>query len=308
MTRSTTLVACVFALTGCGTGDMSDPSIEQTDDDTPIGTARSELSAAPHMHQVSLSTGVTLSYLEQGRKNGPVFIFLHGFTDSHRSFDLTLPRLPRSIHAYALDQRGHGGSSKPACCYTQADFAGDVIAFMNALGIKKATLVAHSMGSFIAHKVAAEHPSRIDNLVLIGSAPTGVGNPVGAELKAAVDTLEDPIDPEFVRAFQASTFYRPIPASYLDTAVEESLEVPATVWKQALDGLLVEDHSAQLGQITAPTFIFWGDQDGFFGAADQAVLDAVIPRSKLIVYEQTGHGLHVEQPQRFVHDLVRLTR
>ena len=308
MTRSMTLAALALALFGCSGEVRSEDVDDAVDDEEPLGTVTEELGAAPRMHHVSLSTGVTLAYLEQGRKNGDVFIFLHGFTDSHRSFDLTLPRLPRSIHAYALDQRGHGDSSKPACCYTQADFAGDVIAFMNALGIRKATLVAHSMGSFVAHKVAAEHPSRIKELVLIGSAPTAVGNPVGAELKAAVDTLEDPIDPEFVRAFQASTFYRPIPESFLDTAVEESLKVPASVWKQALDGLLVEDHTAELSQIRARTFVFWGDQDGFFGAADQAALDAAIPRSKLIVYTQTGHAPHVEQPRRFVRDLMRLTR
>jgi len=304
------LVAFVFALVGCASDATSDDPNEplEKDADETIGTVSSELgSAAPRIRRVSLSTGVSLSYLEQGAKTGEVFIFLHGFTDSHRSFDLTLPRLPRSIHAYALDQRGHGDSSKPACCYTQADFAGDVIAFMNALHIPKATLVGHSMGSFVAHKVAVDHPSRVRELVLVGSAPTGVGNPVGLELKSIVDTLEDPIDPEFVRAFQASTFYRPIPESFLDTAVAESLKVPAAIWKQALDGLLAEDHSARLARIKAPTFIFWGDQDGFFGAADQAELDASIPRSKLIVYEQTGHGLHVEEPARFVRDLKRLT-
>lgn len=307
MTRSMILAAFVIMTSGCAFD--AGGTTETADDDESLGTVASELgSAAPHIREIALSTGVTLSYLEQGRKNGDVFIFLHGFTDSHRSFDLTLPRLPRSIHAYALDQRGHGDSSKPACCYTQADFAGDVIAFMDALGIQKATLVAHSMGSFIAHKVAVDHPSRVRDLVLIGSAPTGVGNPVGLELKSVVDTLEDPIDPEFVRAFQASTFYRPIPESFLDTAVAESLKVPASIWKQALDGLLAEDHSAQLSQITAHTFVFWGDQDGFFGASDQAALDALIPRSKLIVYTQTGHAPHVEEPRRFVRDLVRLTR
>jgi non-heme chloroperoxidase len=53
-----------------------------------------------------------------------------------------------------------------------------------------------------------------------------------------VDTLSDPTDPEFARGFQASTFFRPIPESFLDTAVAESLKVPASIWQQALDGLL----------------------------------------------------------------------
>jgi pimeloyl-ACP methyl ester carboxylesterase len=179
---------------------------------------------------------------------------------------------------------------------------------MDQLGIAQASLVGHSMGSFIAHKVAAEHPSRVTKLVLVGSATTVAGNPGATELKAAVDTLVDPIDPEFVRAFQASTFFSPIPASYLDTAVTESLRVPATVWKQALDGLIAEDHTAALADITAETDIFWGDQDVFFFAEHQTALLAAIPGSTLETYPQTGHGLHAERPKRFTRDLRRFLR
>jgi pimeloyl-ACP methyl ester carboxylesterase len=273
-----------------------------------IAEIPSAVRAEPIIHSIRLSTGVRLAYLEQGNPSGEPVIFLHGYTDSHHSFDRNLPLLSPRLHVYALDQRGHGGSEKPACCYEPADFAADVIAFMNALHIHRAALVGHSMGSLIAHKVAAEHPHRFGKLVLIGSAATAVGNPVGAELEAAVDTLTDPIDPAFVRDFQASTFFRPIPPSFLDTAVAESLRVPASIWKQTLDALVGEDHSAELPAITADTLVFWGNRDIFFSAEDQARLIAVIPRATLLVYEETGHGLHVEQPARFVRDLERFLR
>jgi non-heme chloroperoxidase len=289
------VAACVFIVTGCGGAapDDGDSSVE----------AESTEVATPTIHSIALSTGVTLQYLEQGRANGDPVIFLHGYTDSHHSFDLNLPRLPRKYHAYALDQRGHGGSSKPACCYAPSDFSGDVIAFMNQLGIAQATLVGHSMGSFIAHKVAADHPNRVCKLVLIGSATTVAGNPGALELQSIVDTLVDPIDPEFVRAFQASTFFSPIPEGFLDTAVSESLRVPASIWKQALDALIADDHTASLSQITAETKIFWGEEDVFFFAEHQTDLLAAIPGSTLETYANTGHGLHVERPVRFGHDL-----
>jgi non-heme chloroperoxidase len=290
----------VLALTAsCGGTAGSDLN------DEPIDTGRSEFQRANQLKRIALRTGVELQYLEQGQRHGEPVIFLHGYTDSHHSFDLNLPRFPQRFHVFALDQRGHGDSSKPACCYTQHDFAADVVAFMDALGLRKASLVGHSMGSFIAHKVAVDYPRRVDELVLIGSAPTVAGNPGATELKAAVDSLTDPVDPEFVRAFQASTFFRPIPASYLDTAVSESLKVPATVWRQALDGLIAEDHSSRLGRITARTLILYGDQDVFFSLAEQHALDAAIPRSRLIVYSQAGHGTHAELPARVAHDIVR---
>jgi pimeloyl-ACP methyl ester carboxylesterase len=260
------------------------------------------------LQRVTLETGVELAYWEQGSAHGIPVILLHGYTDSHHSFDLNLPRLPRSLHVFALDQRGHGESSKPACCYTQADFAADVPAFMDAVGLERASVVGHSMGSFIAQSVALAFPERVDRLVLIGSAPTIAGNPVALELQAAVDTLSDPIDPGFVRDFQASTFFRPIPASFLDTSVADSLKVPASIWQQALAGLLDEDHSNQLQEIAARTLILFGDQDIFVSAAEQAVLDREIRRSRLITYRQTGHGTHVELPERVSNDIVRFLR
>jgi pimeloyl-ACP methyl ester carboxylesterase len=200
--------------------------------------------AAEKLQTATLATGIDMVFVEQGSAQGIPVILVHGYTDSHHSFDLNLPRFPARFHVFAIDQRGHGDSSKPACCYTQADFANDIPAFMDAVGIERASLVGHSMGSFIVQKVALDFPERVAGLVLIGSAPTIAGNPVALELKAAVDTLTDPIDPEFVLGFQSSTFFRPVPAEYLETAVAESLKVPASIWQQALDGLLAEDHSA----------------------------------------------------------------
>jgi len=237
-----------------------------------------------------------LAYSEQGAKGGNPVIFVHGYTDSHHSFDRNLPLLPRVHHVFALDLRGHGDSSKPNCCYTQRDFAADIVAFMDAKGLGRASLVGHSMGSFVVQQVALDYPRRVDKLVLIGSAPTVAGNPGAADLLSVVQTLEDPIAEDFVREFQASTFFRPMPESFLDTSVIESMKVPATVWKQALTGLIQEDHSERLANLWSRTLILYGDMDVFFSAEEEARLSALIPRSRLIVYPLTGHGTHVERP------------
>ncbi|HZH77722.1 MAG TPA: alpha/beta hydrolase [Archangium sp.] len=271
-------------------------------------SATADSAAASRHGSVQLPSGLQLHYVEQGRQEGQVVVLLHGYTDSYRSFDLVLPLLPRDVRVFALDQRGHGDSSRPDCCYAQSDFASDVVAFLDSQRIPRAVLVGHSMGSFIAQQVALEHPDRVQALVLIGSAPTVRGNPVAAELKNAVDSLSDPIDPAFVRDFQASTFLRPIPPSFLDIAVSESLKVPARVWKASLDGLIAEDHVSRLGRISAPTLVVGGDKDGFFPVADQRALVDALPHASLVFYEETGHAPHVELPQRFVQDLMRFLR
>lgn len=291
----------ILVTAGCGTGtEPGDPE--------EVGGSTAALGAAPQIRSVEIEPGVHIEYREQGRRHGQDVIFIPGYTDSHRSFSRNLPIFPRRFHVYAMDQRGHGGSSKPSCCYTQDAFAADVVAFMDALDIESASLVGHSMGSFVAHHVAVDYPDRVDKLVLVGSAPTAAGNEVILGFQTVVDTLEDPIDPAFVRDFQSSTFFRPVPERFIDTAVTESLRMPAPIWQSALDGLVAEDHSAELSGITAPTLILWGDQDGFFSFEEQQQLDSLIPDSRLVVYEQTGHGLHVERPLRFVFDVAHFLR
>lgn len=266
-----------------------------------------EKGAGPREGSVQLSTGVELHYLEQGPSDGPVILFLHGYTDSHHSFDRALPLLPGRFHAYVLDQRGHGDSGRPECCYTQQDFARDVVAFMDAMDIPRAILVGHSMGSFIAQQVALDSPGNVRALVLIGSAPTGNNDGV-RELRDTVSSMRDPIDPVFVRQFQASTVARPVPDAYLGTLVSESLKVPVRIWKAALEGLIDEDHASRLANITAPTLIVGGDQDSIFSVAEQRALAEAIPGSTIKLYPHVGHAPHAEIPQSFAADLTDFLR
>ncbi len=119
-----------------------------------------------------LATGVRLHYAEGGNPTGEAIIFLHGYSDSWFSFSGVLPLLSPSYHAFALTERGHGDSDKPQCCYTVDNFAADVDAFMDALGIEEATLVGGSGGGFIAQRVALDYPHRVSRLILIASGAT----------------------------------------------------------------------------------------------------------------------------------------
>src|SRR5215204_1940513 len=94
-----------------------------------------------HFAMVSLSTDVTLHYAECGDRKGEAIIFLHAYTDSWFAFSRVLHLLSASYHAFAPDERGHGDSDKPECCYTVDDFTADVDAFMDEVGIEEATLV-----------------------------------------------------------------------------------------------------------------------------------------------------------------------
>ena len=146
-----------------------------------------------------LGGGPRVHYAEQGDPGGAPIIFLPAYTDSWFSYSRVLPLLPGHYHAYALDQRGHGDSERPECCYTVEDFAADVVAFLDAVGIERASLVGHSGSCLVARRVAEAHPERVVRLVLIGSPASLGDNEEELELQTAVRGLQDPVPVQFAR-------------------------------------------------------------------------------------------------------------
>ena len=257
------------------------------------------------LNSLKLRNGGTLQYVEQGDPSGLPIVFLHGVTDSWLSFGDVLPHLPASLYAVALTQRGHGDSSRPDGGYRFVDFSDDLEQVLDALRIPAALIVGHSMGSYVAQRFAIDHPDRTLGLVLMGSFPRLRGNPVVQELwDSAVSKLRDPVDPTLAREFQESTLARPIAAASLDAFVGESLKVPARVWRATFAEFLEADFSNELGAITAPTLIVWGDRDAIFLRDDQMTLQDSIRGSRLVIYRGAGHAFHWEEPARFASDLV----
>jgi pimeloyl-ACP methyl ester carboxylesterase len=120
---------------------------------------------------------------------------------------------------------------------------------------------------------------------------------------STISKLTDPIDPDFVREFVESTFAQPVPQEFLETLVQESLKVPAQVWKATFIGLLEDDSSEELDKIKAPTLIVWGDQDAIIPRSDQDTYATRIADSRLVVYPGVGHALYCEEPALFAADL-----
>jgi non-heme chloroperoxidase len=257
-------------------------------------------------NSITLANRVTLQYAERGSASGIPVVLLHGVTDSWRSFEPVLDRLPVAIRAFAITQRGHGHSSKPDDGYGYADMADDLRGFMDALGLQAAVIVGHSMGSMVAQRFAVSYHERVAGLVLIAGSRTLHGNQAVQELwDAALSTLTDPVDPAFVREFQEGTIARPVPAEFLDMVVNESLRVPARVWRAAFNAFLqTVDFSHELVRFVRPGLIVWGDRDSYASREDQEALRRLIPNSRLICYPGVGHAVHWEDPDRFVSDLL----
>jgi pimeloyl-ACP methyl ester carboxylesterase len=258
----------------------------------------------PIIKTVELPYQVKLPYVEQGDFSGLSLILLHGYADSWYSFERVLPHLPNSIRTFALTQRGHGDASRPTAGYRPNDFAADLLAFMDVLHLNAAVVAGGSSGGFVARRFAIDHPRRTLGLVLVGSPLSLRDKPGVLELRdSKISKLTDPIDPAFVREFVESTFTQSVPQSFLETLVQESLKVPARVWKATLEGLLEDDSAEELGKTKAPTLIVWGDQDAIIPRSDQETFEARIAESRLVVYPGAGHALYCEEPALFASDL-----
>ena len=260
---------------------------------------------SPVERDITLDGATTLTYVEQGKADGVPVILLHGYTDSWRSFEPLLPHLPSSLRVFAVTQRGHGTSARPEHGYAPADFARDLAAFLDGVGVQRAVIVGHSMGSIVAQRFAVDHPDRVLALVLEGAFLPRPANESVRGFWREVSVLDDPIDPAFARAFQKSTLAQPVPEVFFETVVGESLSVPARVWKAALEPLLALDFEADVRRFRIPTLILWGARDTFTLRAEQDALASAIAGSQLLVYEAAGHSPHWEEPARFAADVAR---
>jgi pimeloyl-ACP methyl ester carboxylesterase len=106
--------------------------------------------------------------------DGPPLLLVHGWPQTWYAWHLLMPALARDFTVVAVDQRGIGLSDKPAEGYDTGTLAGDLVALMDALGYQRYGLVGTDTGTPIAYAPAADHPERVERLVLAEAPLPGV--------------------------------------------------------------------------------------------------------------------------------------
>lgn len=123
--------------------------------------------------RVNLANGMHLDVVDEGPRDAPALIFLHGFPESHRTWRHQIAHFKNRFRCIAPDQRGYRGSSKPqeVDAYTPDKLIGDVFLLADALGVETFTIVGHDWGGAIAWGAAigGQH-TRITRAV-IANAP-----------------------------------------------------------------------------------------------------------------------------------------
>jgi pimeloyl-ACP methyl ester carboxylesterase len=266
---------------------------------------------------VTLANGLRMGYVELGDPGKPVLVFLHGITNSSLGYLPLGHLLSKHYRVLLLDQRGHGESDKPECCYTRLDFAHDVKLFLDLFGVERAHVAGHSLGGMVAQTFAAFWPERVDRLMIIGST---IGRrslpsrdsprppPVFGALDAEIRALKDPIDPD--SAFMK--VWWDVPG--LDPQIQyhmrrESARIPADIWRAMFDqGEVSRDLRTTAYRVTAPTLLLFGGKDALFSAEDNREMASWLPQAKVVTLEPLGHSLPEEDPQAVAAELLEFLR
>jgi pimeloyl-ACP methyl ester carboxylesterase len=238
-------------------------------------------------------------------RGGRLAVFVHGAGLDHTVWSWQSRWLAfRGWNVLAIDLPGHGGSAGIPLTDIGA-MAQWLLAVIMAAGAESATVIGHSMGSLIALEAAALAPSRIDGLVLIGSAAT---MPVHPDLLAAAQAnQQSAIDMVNLWGFgyRAGIGGSAAPGFWMVGAGERILQ-------RARQGVLYADLAACNGyrnglaaaaKVRAPTLLVSGERDQMTPLKSARQLAAAIPSARLLVLAGAGHMLLTERPDELLDAL-----
>ncbi len=245
-----------------------------------------------------------------GGQGSPPLIILHGILGSSRNWGLAGPQLAAHFEVHALDLPSHG-SSPPLQEMTFESIARQVLEWMDASGIPKATVLGHSLGGKVAMVLASEHPDRVRRLIVADIVPRDyrLHSLAAIEAMLAIDlaslqsrrdaeTLLEPTVPDLgLRKFLITNLVRDGDSQFR--------------WQANLDALynslpaLARNPMAGRPPHTGPTQFLLGEHSDFVRPGDEDRILQHFPQAALGTIPGAGHNLHFDNLPSFVQALTQ---
>jgi pyruvate dehydrogenase E2 component (dihydrolipoamide acetyltransferase) len=279
---------------------IADPSVPDTEIDTFVVDFQSKFVPAEAIEQVSGPqpqtlevNGLRLRYLKRGEGRDPALL-LHGFGGDLNTWLFNHEALAQERAVYALDIPGHGGSVKTIECSDLRDFARIVLAFLDAVGLKRVHIAGHSMGGAIALSLAAAEPDRVSSLSLIASA--GLGEEIDSDYIEGFISASRRRDmkPVLERLFaQPSLLSHQLIDDVLkykrmDGVASNLRSIATAFFPQGRQRELLRD---SLVQISAPVIVIFGSEDRIIPAAHAENLPDSVTKH---ILPGAGHMVQME--------------
>jgi len=254
----------------------------------------------PEIGSNVMVSGITTNYLEAG--DGEPVVLIHGSgpgVSAYANWRLTIPTLATRLRVLAPDMVGFGFTQRPASMdYNLKTWSDQLVGFLDALGIERASLVGNSFGGAIALQVASQHPERVNRLTLMGAV--GVPFPITEGLdevwgyEPSVEAMRKIMDyfafsRELITDELAEVRYRASVAPGFHESYSAMFPAPRQRWVDAM--ATPEEDIASLGQ---RTLIVHGREDRVIPLANSYRLLELIPKAQLHVFGQCGHWTQIE--------------
>jgi pimeloyl-ACP methyl ester carboxylesterase len=267
-----------------------------------------------HQRWVQLPGG-PVNVIERGE--GPPLVLVHGHSGRWANWLANIPALSRKHRVIAMDLPGFGHSPMPREPITIENYGRTLDTLMDRLDITAAPVVGNSMGGFAAAELAIKSPPRVERLVLVSAA--------------GLATKYIGLSTEFFRRSSAIAFaravnaYAAVPEARAETLVRrprlrrrvldvvvrypERLSGPMCfelmrgsgkpAAPDATDAIMSYDYRERVSEIACPTLIVWGGKDRVVPVSSAEEYHRLIERSRLDVFDDTGHVPMLERPARF---------
>jgi len=241
---------------------------------------------------------VELHYEVKGQ--GEPLVLLHGLGSSCRDWEFQVDALGARFQLIIPDQRGFGQSSKPPGPYTVSQYADDLLALLDHLGIQKTHLLGYSMGGAAAFQFAVDHPERLRRLIIANSTPD-------FSLDHWRKRLELRVRQTVIRMLGVPTLAQLIAKRLFPDPGQEELRAMTIeryganvkhAYLAALDGLAGWSVADRIEHLTLPTLVLAAEHD-YTPLAEKEAYVAKMPDARLVEIKGSRHGTPMDQPDLF---------
>jgi len=276
--------------------------------DTDAAEMRAKYGGPPSQF-VKIGEGVAVHLRDEGPKDAPAIILLHGSNADLHTWEPWTQALKDRYRVIRFDQVGHGLTGPdPAHDYSRANYVEDIREVADALGLQQFILGGNSMGGKHALAFAAAYPERVTGLVLVDGSG-GPMLPIKGE-KARKDTGGGNIGFKIAQTPGINLAVEQItPRSLIKQSLEQSVSVKSVASEAAVDrywellrypgnrratlkrfGYPYEPLTeAEIAALSMPTLILWGEEDRLIPVEAGKWLAKTMPNARLVVYPKIGH-------------------
>lgn len=254
--------------------------------------------------------GIVLSCLTGGQGDD-VVVLLHGLAGSAHEMQPTADALLPDRRVIAVDQRGHGWSTRRPHDLSRQAYVDDVIAVVEQLaGRRPVTLVGQSMGGHTAMLAAAWHPDLVHKLVLVEA---GIGGDDAGNYPAKIGAWFASWPVPFPDTRTASDFLgtAPIAQSWIRDLEQRAdglwPQFEPDVMQAAITAVAQSARWQDWRLVKAPTLLLYG-QNGTIDASEVQRMRELRPDVRHVVIPDAGHDVHLEQHDAWAHALTEFLR